>query len=230
MLGASSWLILVFLFGGWTTWLGFLLVGFLVRRNAWIVTGFLYLAAIVAMGVLGPTTQQGILFGGLVYVSGIIAGLIVNQGWLRTLWGRHERGEPWFGRGALAPARRRASARADVPAEAQALLSGPGTSRSDYLADDPPPVPVPAPARRRGRRGRAIDVNKASAADLAALPGIGEDRAAAAISTRNAHPFASTQDFADRIGLQPHEFQQVRTLITYTPITRKGRPGRKLDL
>jgi competence protein ComEA len=52
--------------------------------------------------------------------------------------------------------------------------------------------------------GRAVDVNAASADDLAALPGIGPQRARRIISHREAHgPFRAVGDLAAVPGIGP---------------------------
>ncbi len=62
-----------------------------------------------------------------------------------------------------------------------------------------------------------IDLNRASAAELVALPGIGPGRAQALIEARAARPVASLQDVVDR-GIWPHSAaEQVQAFVGVAP-------------
>jgi competence protein ComEA len=66
-----------------------------------------------------------------------------------------------------------------------------------------------------GSSGRApVDLNRASAADLESLPGIGPSLAQAIIDYREQHgAFRSVDDLADVRGIGPAKMEQVRPLV-----------------
>ncbi|MGV8883405.1 MAG: ComEA family DNA-binding protein [Rhodoglobus sp.] len=243
MLSRSAWLLAVFAFGGWFAWAGFALIGALVIRVSWLIAAGIYAAA--SFGTLFVEgAMQGVL-AGVIQTAAIIHGLILNRTFLITLWGRRERGERQIGRGVprVVPssnATLTAPVRVDagIPAEAAALFDGRGTLQSDYLQQpaSSPVVPIPPPAGtaaaavRRGRRTHGLNVNTATAEQLAALPQMGPARAAFAVSARHRQPFTSTQHFAEVLGLQPHEFASLRDQITCTTSRTWRSTGRRLDL
>lgn len=155
------------------------------------------------------------------------------------------------GAAAPAPSRRRRP-RAEVPREAEALLAAAGTDRSDYLEETPAEAPLPAPRGRRrpgnppaptgtpvstdapaGPAAEArttVDVNTASVADFRTLDGFGRTRAQDAVDARSRRGrFASVQEFADDLGLQPHELARLRDRLTCSRPRRKSF-GRRVDL
>ena len=242
MLSRSAWLLFVFIGGGWFGWVGFALIGALVARVGWLITAGVY--AVASFGALFVQGAMQPVVVGLIHTAAIIHGLILNRTFLITLWGRRERGERQLGRGVpvsipSAPQVLARPVRLDpgMPPEAAALFANTGTQQSDYLqpaAQAPhgavPAATTPTPAPTRARKSHGLDVNTATAEQLAALPHIGAARAAFAISARQRTPFTSTQNFADVLGLQPHEFVALRGQITSTQ-PRKSRPaGRRLDL
>jgi competence protein ComEA len=67
---------------------------------------------------------------------------------------------------------------------------------------------------RRGERAALLDLNRATATQLEALPGIGAVAAAAIVSARQRDgPFQSTDDLVDRRVLTPRTYAQVRDLL-----------------
>lgn len=148
---------------------------------------------------------------------------------LLLLWGRRENGLTIFGNARPGNARNRPPTgprqrAAAIPEEAQKLLGGRGTARSDYLADAPP-----APRRRRASRAEQsqqaaaaappvpatpaemIDVNTANQRTLARLTGMDRGLAKTVIADRARRGgFGSLEDFAASAGLQPHELVRLR--------------------
>ncbi len=262
ILGTSLWLVPVLFFGGNGAWLGFLVVGALVVRWTWLVAAGVYAIWAIIAATLPDDGARVVASAVLQFVS-IIHAMIANRRLLVTIWGRIERGEQWWGptRSAAVPARsrrrpqdrrvsRRAARRtgADVPAEAEALLAGPGTDRSDYLADpEPAPLPPPRGRRREGTppapTGRpspgpapaaeappVVDVNTATEDDFKALPGFSGRRARMALEARSRRGrFASVQEFADDVGLQPHQLVALRDRLTCSRPRRRSF-GRRVDL
>ena len=199
-----------------------------------------YLVATMALGS-GELGAWGVIARGVLCVIGIVHALVVNRRWLALMWGRREAraaeearkqarqrsrrkgrgGSGASGRPEQAAAERGASpsparAAAAVPAGATGLLDQPGTRRSDYLAD----------------AALAVDVNTASAAELARLPGLDQSRARRLVKERNRRGgFVSLDAFAAAAELQPHQLVRLREAATCSPPPRKPRTfGRRLDL
>ncbi|MBX0299188.1 helix-hairpin-helix domain-containing protein [Cryobacterium sp. 1639] len=257
-LGASSWLLLlVFGPGGGVAWVAFGILSLIGRRLSWgIASGVYGLAAII---VRIPEEPVGGIAQGSLYLVALLHGLIINHRWLLLLWGRHENGLTLIGtprgskpRARAATPRRRKTA---IPKEAEALLGGDGTAKSDYVDES---APEPAPQRRglsrAQRRAQAaaearadtraaaarsepatpaelIDVNTANQRTLARLTGLDRARAKAAIAERTSRGgFASLEAFASSAGLQPHELVRLRAEAYCSPRPRADRSfGRRVD-
>lgn len=263
ILGVSLWLVPVLFFGGNGAWLGFLVIGALLFRWTWLVAAGVYGIWAIVAAVLPDDRARIVVLAVLQFVS-IIHAMFANRRLLVTIWGRIERGDPWWGadRRPAAPrpsglrqdrrpraARRRA---VEVPREAEDLLSGAGTDRSDYLADPepaatlppprggrragdpPPPTSRPAPASAPAPAGETpsatVDINTATEDDFKTLPGFTGKRARAAVDARSRRGrFASVQEFADDLGLQPHQLVAIRDRLTCSRPRRKSF-GRRVDL
>ncbi|KAE8765808.1 ComEA family DNA-binding protein [Georgenia thermotolerans] len=233
----SSWIVFTF-FAGHTTWVAFGIVGLAARRGRWVVAAVAYLVATLVLGS-GELGAWGIVARGVLCLIGIVHALVVNRRWLAIMWGRREaratdearkQARPRSrrqGRGGAGTSRRqnqagaepvaspaRARTAATVPAGAEGLLDQPGTSRSDYLADAP------------------VDVNTASAAQLARLPSLSQSRARRLVKERNRRGgFASLEAFAAAAEIQPHQLVRLREAATCSPPPRKPRTfGRRVDL
>jgi competence protein ComEA len=76
-----------------------------------------------------------------------------------------------------------------------------------------PPLPSGSSSANSSGRG-PVDLNRASAADLESLPGIGPSLAQAIIDHREQHgPFRSVDDLAEVRGIGPAKMEQVRPLV-----------------
>jgi competence protein ComEA len=76
-----------------------------------------------------------------------------------------------------------------------------------------PPPPTGSTAGTSSSRG-PVDLNRASAADLESLPGIGPALAQAIIDHRSQDgPFRSVDDLADVRGIGPAKMDQLRPLV-----------------
>ena len=141
----SSWLLMLLVPAGGLAWLAFGLLAALARRRSWAIAAGVYgLAAIV---VQLPEDPAGSILQGSLYLVVLLHGLIINQAWLLQLWGRRENGLPLLGnrpRPRAASAAGRTPRAGAVPQEAERLLGGGGTSRSDYVDES-----AAAPASRR---------------------------------------------------------------------------------
>ena len=247
----SSWLLLLLLPAGSVAWAAFGLLASLGRRRSWgIAAGAYAIAAIIVQMTEDPA---GSILQGTLYLVALLHGLIINQSWLLLVWGSRENGLSLFGnlsrrrpRSAAGPTR---SAGA-VPQEAEKLLGGGGTSRSDYVDDSADAVP-PARRRRSTRAERRaatparavpaaapaatpaelVDVNTANQRTLAKLTGMDRGLAKAAIADRTKRGgFSSLEDFAGSAGLQPHEIVRLRAEATCSPRPRAPRSfGRRVD-
>ncbi|MGY4858584.1 ComEA family DNA-binding protein [Cryobacterium sp. AP23] len=258
--GVSSWLLLLLVGGGGLAWLGFGILAVIARRRSWGIFAGAY--AVAAIIVQLPDDPAGHIMQGTLYLVVLVHGLIINQGWLLLLWGRRENGLTVFGnpRGArnAAPTgpRQRAAA---IPKEAERLLGGGGTSRSDYVDDSAAAAPAPRARRptraqrraqedaaaRAGAPTRApvrtlaepvaeaelVDVNTANQRTLAKLTGFDRGLAKAAITERTRRGgFGSLEDFAATAGLQPHEIVRLRGEAFCSARPRAKRSfGRRVD-
>ena len=166
LLGASSWLLLVVVPAGALAWLGFAILAAIGRRRSWWIAVTVYgLAAIVFAQLDNPLgdISQGVLF-----LVSFVHALAVNPTWLNLLWGRREQGRNVFGtripvQAPVGP-RQRAVA---LSTEADRLLSGRGTAKSDYLAE-PAAAESPRPKRKTRAQRRAEEAAARATAAAAA--------------------------------------------------------------
>ena len=208
---ASAWLVFVFIPNGVTAWIGFAVIGALVRRRQWLIAAPIYLVATVAVTFLLTGVPQ-FLAGLVLYIVGFIHGMVGNRTWLTTLWGRIERGDPVFGR--AVPEAVAVDPSSALPAEADAVV---GATTEFFDAAAAPTAP--------------IDVNEAGADELVAVVGLSRADARRAVAQRETRPYTSVQQFADAVGLQPHEFARVRDQLVCVPRpSPRPRGGRRIDL
>ncbi|WP_020097640.1 ComEA family DNA-binding protein [Microbacterium sp. 11MF] len=239
LLGVSSWLLLVF-FGPGSAWIGFLIVGLVSRRRAAFVatavSGLLYISVITELW--GGLTS---MVNAVAHLGGIVFALILNPGWLRSRWEARtsrgaartsthgSRGRRSTQRSTKRPttaassgsARSAASTRSAAPTrstEATRLAASVGASSADLLQTAEPAEPV--------------DVQNATADELAELPGLTRTKARRAVRTRGKNGgFTSLEDFGEAAGLQPHEIVRLRSVATCSPRPRgERRFGRRVDL
>jgi hypothetical protein len=247
LLIASSWLLLVLLPNGVMAWMAFGIVAVIGRRRTWGVAAVIYaVASIVFDQVANP---MGDILQGTLYLVILVHALIVNPAWLTLLWARREHGLALWGtppRKKPAPAGPRQRAEA-IPKEAEKLLAGTGTARSDYLAD----APADAPRKRssRSRRSNAtsaaspprvpataeptelVDVNTAGQRELSRLTGIDRTMAKALVADRTKRGgYATLEDFGTAANLKPHEIVRLRAEAFCSPRPRADRSfGRRVD-
>lgn len=85
------------------------------------------------------------------------------------------------------------------------------------VGEEPPPIVAPAAATSTGPPG-PLDLNRASAAELDDLPGIGPATAQAIVEHRtSAGPFASVDDLEAVRGIGPAKLEAIRSLVTASP-------------
>jgi DNA uptake protein ComE-like DNA-binding protein len=192
-----AWLLLVLPLG-FTTWAAFLYIGIRARRPQWLAWAGIYAATLVASGVLdtpahSSSAAQSVaaLLLGLTWVGGGIHAIAVsNQAVLRI-------------RSRTDPVVKAARARIDRRAEGRRLLATqPALAREIGIGR--PDIPG---ARDYG----LVDVNHASAAALARLPGMTGDLAHRAVQERaQVGLFSSVEDLALVLDLPAGTVDQMR--------------------
>jgi len=87
MLGMSSWMLLTVVPGPILTWLGFSIIGVASRSRRLLILAVVWGAAaiLVSLDIWG---QWQPLIRAIVYLAGMLVALMVNPGWLRTMWQR----------------------------------------------------------------------------------------------------------------------------------------------
>ncbi|MFG2043191.1 ComEA family DNA-binding protein [Dactylosporangium sp. NPDC048998] len=215
----NSWWVLLTILGlGCLSGSGFLYVGITARRPAWWIIGVTYFvlawSGLVAINRLPRDSQlsTAIAVGYFaLWFASIVHALILNGSWLR--WRAANR--PWF---------------------EQRPAAAPATALAPPPVFAPPPVPaalvIPAaPAA-------AVEVNFATAAQLAEAGLFDLARAERVVADREARGgFQTVEEFAATAGLAPHEFARLRAFLTCTPRPRAPQPqpqpqpggGRVLD-
>ena len=89
-----------------------------------------------------------------------------------------------------------------------------------------PGVRAPSPAALRALRdGARIDVNRALAADLELLPGVGPTLARRIVEQRDAHGgFANAEDLLRVRGIGPRTLERLRPLLAFERTAGAGAP------
>jgi competence protein ComEA len=72
-----------------------------------------------------------------------------------------------------------------------------------------------------------VDLNSASADDLASLPGIGPAKAAAIVEYRAKQPFATTEELMQVQGIGAKLFDQLRDHVTVGAAKVSGKPAQQ---
>ena len=186
LVAGSLWLLLPLLGVGFLGWAGFLVIGLLARRAAWMSAGGLYL--VVLLVSLTMNAEAGGTARILLWTISSLHALGVNPGWLRNRWGLASRssGSLW------AALLRRSSADTAMDSTTamptvRALLRRRGTAtapRGPGTAFAPAPAPGSGPAA--GPTGRAAEFFNDSGLDAsnyyagaAVSPAAGSSRPAA---------------------------------------------------
>ncbi|MFC7533814.1 helix-hairpin-helix domain-containing protein [Actinoplanes sp. GCM10030250] len=104
------------------------------------------------------------------------------------------------------------------PAPASAYPLSPSAGSANLYPATPDLYPETSGPGSTAQSAGRTDVNTAGEEQLAALPGIGPERAARVVAARNArNGFSSLTEFAAAAGLAPHEFVAVRDRLSCDP-------------
>ena len=249
---SRRWMIWAFvpLFSG----ISFVLAGRRAKERTWEIGGWVLIAFTVLALALSDTEKPR-----AVDPYDIVMGFVMG-GWLAAMVAvylirpRYER-QMLVGQDHSATEARRA---VSPVTDAAPPASSPHTSSQAPTLSGPPPMSIPsgspqpasitpplrpAPATPEqtereltsaGLPAEPVDLNSASAAQLAALPGMTSQLAERAIGYREARGgFRDLRDFVAAAGLQPHHAEQLRerTRVTSQRSARsRGDKGRVLDL
>jgi hypothetical protein len=220
-------------FGGFFTWVSFLILGVRARRRDWIVTATAYgVYSALAFFALGrpevdadETASTLMGFGILVaWVGGAVHTGLAYQAFTRS--GRAAETAPAGWRSPTRRSRRRNAAPSPAPARDDFGL-GLGNPADDYLASSQPiatpqgSAPVPPP----------VEANAANQRTLSRLPGVTSALARRWVHERNRRGgFRDIDDLAAALELQPHEIVRLRPRLSFAaPGTGPKRrlPGRR---
>jgi hypothetical protein len=248
LIGMSSWMLLTAVPGPMLAWLGFGIVGVVSRRPRLMILAVVAgaVAILVNMPIWG---QWQAVIAAVAYLAGMVVALMVNPGWLRTMWERRMSSPN------RAPLARRQAAASGSSAPRSGASGAKTSRRRRKPAPKPKPKPEPAVeekdapaveaqtlARTAGASAddllaatdgspEPVDVNTATVDELATLPGVTRSRARRAHRERERQGgFTSVEDFGESIGLQPHEIVRLRRLASCSPRPRgERRFGRRVD-
>src|SRR6185312_9678112 len=254
LVAGSLWLLPPLLGAGFLGWAGFLVIGLLARRAAWISAGAFYLVVLVVSLTMNP--EAGGPARILLWTISSLHALGINPAWLRDRWELASRssGTAWaalirratadvgtetttarptaraiFGRGsrtvAAHPAGTAPAPR--LPGRAAEILNDPGFDASSYYAG-----PVQSPAAGSSRApADPVDINSASAAALQKLNGISRHKARKAVRLRNERgPFRSVEDFGAALGISQPDLVVLRPhLVCKLPPAQPVSFGRSVD-
>lgn len=238
LIGTSSWLLLPFI-GPSVAWLGFLVVAIVSRRRAaWVIGAASgVLALTVLFELWGPFTG---IVNAVTHLGGIVGALMLNPGWLRARWERRVAGGSATSSSRASSRSSKRSSDRSSSRDSRASNSGSRRTRSaTKVAQLPEPVPIAdalgatsSDLLQTRDAAEPIDVQTATADELADLPGLNRTTARRAVKVRTKNGgFVSVEDFGEAAGLQPHEIVRLRSAATCSPRPRgERRFGRRVDL
>jgi hypothetical protein len=216
----SWWVLLVVLGLGCLGGTGFLYIGVTARRPAWWATGVAYLvlpwAGLIAINRLdreSPLSSAIAVAYFVLWFASIANALFLNGAWLR--WRAANR--PWFEQPQQPAGAQLAPPPVFAPPPAPPAPVTPAVPPASFAP--PAAAAPPAPAAM-------LDVNAATAAQLAAAARLDLPRAERIVADREARGgFQTVEEFAAAAALAPHEFARVRTVLTCVPRPRAPQPG-----
>ncbi|MEU3452941.1 helix-hairpin-helix domain-containing protein [Micromonospora sp. NPDC006766] len=217
----SWWLLLPALGCGCLGGFGFIYVGIRARRPAWWISGIGYaLLGWAAFAIVGSIEEKSVLSQVavaatlLIWIGGVVHALLINSAWLR--WQANHR--PWYQQPAGWSATGYPS-EPIAPPPAAPWEAPPAPPAVPW--DAPPPLPLASPPAQS-----TVDVNTATAAQLAALPGFDSARVHRVLAERDSRRgFGSVAEFVAAADLAPHEYARLRDMLTCVPPTDLPPPG-----
>lgn len=203
MLAMSSWMLLTLVPGAMLTWLGFSIIGVASRSRRLLILAVVWGAAaiLVSLDIWG---QWRPLVGAVAYLSGMLVALMVNPGWLRTMWQRR------LDREAQASTTSRTRGRTWDRSEAQASISSttkartaakPSSRRARKAAAGVQTAVASAASPSKASKASASKARAKAAADAAAKAEAEARDAAAARAERDATAALATAAGASTDGL-----------------------------
>jgi helix-hairpin-helix protein len=209
----------------------FIYIGLRARRPAWWISGVAYLGlSIAAVSLIDrgeQTTTRGTVAVWVLIAAWLVS--IVHAGLVNPAWLQWQATH-----GGILSLPRMVQLPGPAPSTSTAPLPGIVPDPAEFYApsDRPPtssagPLPDPHPLGSAG----PVDVNTASAEQLATLPGLDLARAQRVVALREARRgFASVNEFASAAELAPHEFVHTQRLVVCIPRPHQGSLGRVLDV
>jgi hypothetical protein len=216
---------------GFFGWVGFLWVGYHARRQRWVLYGVLYsIPFIMAMafaddrgGTVGRFLNDQVMPFAVIVVG--ILGIFHARRLLPEYLAIRAREEAGDGGGDAADQARRFLGAGGAPVAAaprpavHPIVAAAEADASAAVAQDAAPDPDPE---------AVLDINTASEAQLAALPGVGVVLAKRAIAERErTGAFPSVDAFAEVLELRPHILERLRPRLRAgdrpTPPAPRGR-------
>jgi hypothetical protein len=240
----SSWLAPTVLCCGFLTWGSFLYIGVRAKRRSWLVAAGLY-AVGLAIGAallsvfddgnketrsLGEEVGTWVIL--VLWIAGIIHGLIVNREWLKWLASQGP-DTAWYLEGASTPPPPAPYPSSPTPDDLlRPTWTAPVAPQAPVTRPAPPSAPAPAPQPTNS--GPVVDLNVASPSDLTSQLGIPADQAARVVAVRNQRGgFGSPDELMTFAGIEPHVYASFRHRLTTSPRQGRSEPpnrGRRLEL
>jgi DNA uptake protein ComE-like DNA-binding protein len=201
----KAWLLLVVIPFGFTTWAAFVYIGIRARRPRWLAWAAVYAALLVAYLALDTPAQHSNASSGvaaalalLAWIGGGTHAFAVSDDAARRI---QSRTDPALDAGRLRIERRAEGRR--LLATQPALAKEIGLGRPDISGADDYGL---------------VDVNHASPAALATLPGITEQLASRIVDRRaQADGFSSVEDLGLVADLPPGIVEQIRDTAIFIP-------------
>ena len=132
----------------------------------------------------------------------------------------------WIGRTVPQPQESAAVPFVSTDSRAQVSVPAPAVTQVPATTSAPPPPHAATPKRIPGEK--TIDLNRASAQDLEALPGIGPVLAERIVAYRQTSgSFSTVDDLRGVKGIGKKTLEKIRTLVSVVPQTKLSREGKK---
>lgn len=238
-LARGLWMVLGWVPLSLTAWIGYLIIGIKAKNwkwilisvalLAWLIVFFAWVATlpVVAKGEAMP--EGHLLSSNLSIVSSLIVWLgnaLVLQPWINRKWlawrAHNDKSVPWY----ATATRGNVSVQTDDPRGVAASIDNAfgqgsvsstrahGTAESSMSLVAPSAHEMVDASSRIDQAPVLIDINDATPADLATLPGIDVETAMRVVAARaQMGRFEDTADLVTRAGIKPHVFARLRDSV-----------------